>query len=159
MKARAAITIKTAPCFSPRFWVVMSPLLSVRSRVIYALQHVHRAPKCTGRRAGRLRWLLGPDVHALGLELVGLPLPAGAGEGGAPPGDLHGHEARLLDRVEVLSLQESAPDSGGPDGDVLPARGRDVLVDHDVGDLEAPARLEHPEGLGEDPVLLGGEGD
>jgi hypothetical protein len=27
MKARAAITINTAPCFSPGFWVVMSPLL------------------------------------------------------------------------------------------------------------------------------------
>src|SRR5436190_21588674 len=31
MKARAAITINTAPCFSPGFWVAMSPLLSAYS--------------------------------------------------------------------------------------------------------------------------------
>src|SRR4030088_4229 len=40
MKARAAITINTATCFSPGFLVVMSPLLSVRSIAAHRMRRL-----------------------------------------------------------------------------------------------------------------------
>src|SRR5712692_6412990 len=49
MKARAAITINTAPCFSPEFWVVMSPLLLVRSTAVHRMRRLTRRP-ATPRR-------------------------------------------------------------------------------------------------------------
>ena len=91
-----------------------------------------------GDLVGRLidLWFLGADVDAVRLELVGLALARCTREWFAAPGDLDVHESRPLDLRDVLSFQESTADSGSPDRDVLPARRRDVLVDHDVGDLD-----------------------
>ena len=89
--------------------------------------------------------LAGADVHALGVEGVGVLLTAGAGERRAAPGDLQVDEAGGPDEGDVLSFQESAPNSGRPDGDVFPAIRRDVLVDDDVRDLEPSAGLQDPE--------------
>src|SRR5262245_13987614 len=66
------------------------------------------------------------NVHAIGLELVGLELATGPGEGLPSPGDLHVHEPGPGDRVDELSLQESAADSGRPDFHVVPCRRRNV---------------------------------
>src|SRR5262245_30475843 len=103
--------------------------------------------------------LAGANAHALGLELVGLGLAAGAGERPAAPGDLHVDEAAGLDEGDVLSFLESAPDSGRPDPDVRAARRRDVSVDDDVGDLQATARLQDPERLAEHGSLVRREVD
>src|SRR5213078_1663472 len=43
----------------------------------------------------------------------------------------------------VLSGQERAGNSAGPEVDALARVLGDLLVDDDVGDLQAPARLEH----------------
>ena len=104
-------------------------------------------------------WLPGADVHALALELVGLALAAGARERLAPPHDLDVHESRPLNPLEVLSFQESAADSGGPDGDVLASGRRNILVHDDVGDLQPAAGTQRPEGLAEHAVLVGREVD
>ncbi len=91
--------------------------------------------------------LPGQHVDAFGFELVSLSLPAGASERLPPPRDLDVDETGLLDLRDVLSLQESAANSGSPNRDVVPSRGRDVPVHDDVSDLQPTASLEHPESL------------
>jgi hypothetical protein len=46
-------------------------------------------------------------------------LAYGAGKDLPSPGNLHVNHAGQPDRLQVLSFQESATDSGGPDGDIL----------------------------------------
>jgi hypothetical protein len=102
---------------------------------------------------------VGTHVDALGLILVGLALARGTREGLTAPDDLHTDKPGSLDLGDVLSLQESAANSGSPDGDVLAARLRNVLVDDDVGDLQPATRLQDPERLLKDRVLVRGEVD
>ena len=85
----------------------------------------------------------GLDVEALEFVLVCLPLTRGTLEGLPSPAHLNVAETSLLDRRQVLSFQESAPDSGGPDRDVFAARGGTVLVNDDVGDLETAAGSQY----------------
>jgi hypothetical protein len=54
------------------------------------------------------------------LDIQFLELATRADEGPASRHDLHVQEPGLGDLGDVLSLQESAADSGRPDGDVLP---------------------------------------
>lgn len=76
----------------------------------------------------------GGERPPLSPSLLGLP---------GPDVDLDVDQPRLLDLRDVLSLQESAADSGGPDRDILPSGRQDVLV-HDcrrsAADLRASGR-------------------
>src|SRR5919106_4471710 len=99
------------------------------------------------------------DVDALGLVLVRLTLARGAGERLATPRDLDVREPGRLDRCDVLSLQESAADSGSPDREVLAGGLGDCPVDDDVRELQPPARLQHAPRLAEDGLLVRREVD
>jgi hypothetical protein len=79
---------------------------------VYAVVHEGRT------QAASAAWLPPADVHALGLERVCLVLAGGPSERPAAPGNLDIHETRLPDHLHVLSLQESAPDSGRPESAV-----------------------------------------
>jgi hypothetical protein len=54
----------------------------------------------------------------------------------------------------VLSLQESPGNSAGPEIDGLARVLRDLGVNHDVCNLEAPSGLQHAVDLREDRVVL-----
>jgi hypothetical protein len=79
------------------------------------------------------------NVDALDLVLVRFALTCGARERFPSPDNLHINEAGCPDGRDVLSFQESAADSGGPDRDVIAASLRDVLVHDDVRKLQPPA--------------------
>ena len=92
----------------------------------------------------------------MGIELVGLALTGRPVEGAPPPAHLHPDEPGRFDRRDVLSFQESAADSGRPDGNVVSRRGGNLLVQDDVGDLQPAAWLQDPIGLAEDRNLVRG---
>src|SRR4030095_4516356 len=100
-----------------------------------------------------------PDIHAFRLVLVGPALTSGPDKRQSAPGHLHVLESRPADLHEVLSLQESTSDSGGPDRDILPRGGRDVPMHHDIGNLQTAAGLQHAKRFREDPVLVGDQVD
>src|SRR5215831_11527788 len=148
MKARLPISIRTAPCRRRALCMFMcssSPSGDSAPAIDAAHEHASRFPR--------------PDVQALGLEFVGLALATGTGKRLSAPGHLRVRESCPGDLREVLSLQESAPDSGSPDRDILTSRRRDVPVHNDVGDLQPAAWLQYAEGLAENRALVGREVD
>ncbi len=64
-------------------------------------------------------------------------------------------ETVLLQQLLVLCIQQSPGNSAGPEVDVAAARLAHRVLNRHVGDLDAPAGLEHAEDLGEDCVLVG----
>lgn len=58
-------------------------------------------------------------------------------------------ESCRFERVDELCLQQSTGDSTGPEVDIPYHRFGQLLVDHDVGDLQASARLEHAGDFGD----------
>ncbi len=97
--------------------------------------------------ASKLREEAGPlrlpcaNIEPLHLELVGLELTSRTRKGLAAPCDLHIDKPGVLNRIDVLCLQQSATNSSSPDGNVLPSRLRDVLVHNDICDLQAATGL------------------
>jgi hypothetical protein len=75
------------------------------------------------------------------IELVGLALTGRPVERAPPPAHVHLDKPGRLDRRDVLSFQESAANSGRPDGNVISRRCGNLLVQDDVGDLEPTAWL------------------
>jgi hypothetical protein len=95
--------------------------------------------------------MLGParlEVDPVGAELVGARCLGGAVEDGSLPCDLETLEPGSRDLGLELCFQQSAGDSAGPEVDVLLGSVRDLLLHHDVGDLQPAAGLEHAEPLG-----------
>ncbi len=82
-----------------------------------------------------------------GLSRAAVNIPA--------PGDLEADETRGHDGQLELSFQESTRNSTGPERDVLLRALRNRLLDQDVADLQAAARLEHPRHLAQRRVLVG----
>src|SRR5262245_64533051 len=68
-------------------------------------------------------------------------------------------EPGLGQLVPILRLLEGPGHASDPQLDAAPDRGRHLAAHDDVGDREAPARLEHAKGFGEHPVLVGGQVD
>lgn len=99
-------------------------------------------------------------VHADRAKLGGARRLWRAGEGiVAAIGDLDRGKPGGLDQAPELSFQESAGDSAGPERDIRLRIIRHGRRDHDVGNLETAARLEHPERLGQHGGLVGAEVD
>ena len=77
--------------------------------------------------------------------------------------DLVGHDyVGEADQPRVLSplcFQQSTSNSTAPEVDVVLRLLRDLLVDQDVADLDAAARLEDAIYLAEDSLLVGAEID
>ncbi len=101
----------------------------------------------------------GGDVEPFQLVFVGFALTRGALERLAAPVHLHISKSGLLDCRNVLCFQQSTANSGGPDGDILSARRRNIFVHDDIGDLQTAAALEHAERFFEDHIFLRGEVD
>src|SRR5216683_6904909 len=70
-----------------------------------------------------------------------------AAEDVAAPADCEFDEARRDDGQFNLSFQESTGNSTSPERDVLLGVLRNRLLDQNVADLQAAARLEHPRHL------------
>lgn len=96
----------------------------------------------------------GPDVGAHSLKGMGVALSLGSSENVGGGHQLQVRETGLLDRIQVLSLQESAADSSCPQVHVGLGPVGHGLVHHDVGQVEAAAGFQHPEDFRKYPVLV-----
>ena len=85
------------------------------------------------------------DVGTLSIEGTGSFFPSSPGEDIDSRVQLHVHESSLGDSVKILSLQESSTDSSGPKVYFRLGLVGHLLVDHDVGQIHAAARLQNPE--------------
>jgi hypothetical protein len=89
-----------------------------------------------------------PDIDALGGERRGAPSRGCVRKCVvAVRGERDVDEPGGLDERAKLSFQESTGYSAGPEGNVRFGILRDRLADHNIGDLQPPARLEHTIGL------------
>ncbi len=84
------------------------------------------------------------EGHAAGIELFCVGLVPGAREDIHLRPPAHVRETHVLQHPAPLCFQQSTGDSAGPEVYVVLRVLRDLLVDDDVGDLEAAAGLEHP---------------
>jgi hypothetical protein len=98
--------------------------------------------------------LSGPDVGAHSLKGVGVAFPGRPGENIRRGNQLCIHQARLLDGIQVLSLQESAANSSSPQVNVGFGPIRDLLVDYNVRQVKTTPRLQGPENFRKHPVLV-----
>src|SRR5207247_10679748 len=73
--------------------------------------------------------------------------------------EVDGLEPRLREPGAVLLFLERPRDTADPELDTAADLRGDLTADHDIGYRETPARAEHPERLGEHPVLVRGEVD
>jgi len=98
--------------------------------------------------------LPGADVSCHSPEGVGAGRPARADENVDGGYQLHLDKTRLLYGIEILSFQESAANSSGPQGDVGFGGVWDRFMDHNIGQVEPSCRLQRPEDFGQHPVFV-----
>ena len=101
----------------------------------------------------------GPDICALGLEPVGVFFTRCPHEHVLGRYQFHIRQSGALDGVQVLSFQESAADSSGPEVHVLLGLVGHLFIGYDVGQIQASAGLQNPEYLLEHRVFIGGQVD
>ena len=100
--------------------------------------------------------LPGPNFGAHCLEAVGVNFTLGPQEHVFGGYQLYIGQTGGLYGVQVLSLQESAADSSGPEIHVLLDRIGHRFVDHDVSQVQPSAGLQDPEHLIETRRFVGG---
>jgi len=91
------------------------------------------------------------------VELRGIRLVSGAAEHVHHGTGPHARKPGQLHDFQVLLDEECSRDSAGPEVDIQFALGRNLLLDHDIRDLESAARLEHPIQLFVDGQLIGAD--
>ena len=67
------------------------------------------------------------------------------------------YKASLLNRIQVLSLQESTTNSSSPQINVSLGPIWDLLVNHYICQIKTAPRLQHPEDLRKHPILVWAE--
>src|SRR6185503_18737931 len=150
--------------------MIPDPTTAARSRAVPTASPVSRRPRLArSPPGGTLGGLAGADERAhepvrdLGRD--GVDVEPGAGQEvprlldpvDARRLEVDPLEARLRELVAIFSLLQRSRHAADPELDAPPAlRGNLAAHDH-VRYREAPARLQHPERLGEDAILVGRE--
>ena len=107
-------------------------------------------------------WLARPDRRAHRAELLGLAACVLEGRPGVGVDELPLCDVGvgpLNQQARVLTVEQRTGDSGGPEVDAFARVLGDLVVDHDVGDLQPAAGAQDAIDLVENGVLIGHEVD
>jgi len=102
---------------------------------------------------------MGHDRIAIDFKQTRLALPARAAEGVNRRTDLDLNETAMLKHLPPACARQATSNSVGPEIDIADCCFWHGLTGRYVGELQPPARAQHPHNLVKDPVFVGAEVD